>query len=138
MIPVEHIANMNRHAKKDPLGCVLYDENCPFCRTIMSSLGNTLREHGFDIAPLQSPWVIQRLNLPEEELLRGVRLLLPDGRQIIGPDVYRFIMRKIYWTYPLYFFSLIPPLRNIFDMACREIAKNRYCIASAAGRHSRL
>lgn len=115
--------------KSEPLGMLLYDRDCPFCSKWVLRLGNTLREHGFEIAPLQSPWVIQRLNLPDEELLRDVRLLLPDGRQIIGPDAYRYIMRRIGWTYPFYVLSLIPLLRKLFDSSYRKIATNRYCLS---------
>jgi predicted DCC family thiol-disulfide oxidoreductase YuxK len=120
--------------KNEPLGILLYDHDCPFCRKSILRLSNALRMHGFEIAPLQSPWVIQRLNLPDEELLRDVRLLMPDGRQIIGADAYRYIMRRIGWTYPFYVLSLMPLLRKLFDASYRKIAANRYCISGVACR----
>jgi predicted DCC family thiol-disulfide oxidoreductase YuxK len=132
-----HTAGLKTHSfmlKSEPLGILLYDADCPFCRKWMLRFGNMLREHGFEIAPLQSPWVIQRLNLSSEELLRDVRLLLADGRQIIGADAYRNIMRRIGWTYPFYVLSQIPMLHQLFDASYRKIATNRYCISRSICR----
>jgi predicted DCC family thiol-disulfide oxidoreductase YuxK len=136
-----HTAGLKTHTfmqKHETLGSLLYDADCPFCRKWILRLGHMLREHSFEIAPLQSPWVIQRLNLPNEDLLRDVRLLLPDGRQIIGADAYRYIMRQIGWVYPFYLLSLIPLLRTLIDASYRKIATNRYCLSSAVCRFPKL
>jgi predicted DCC family thiol-disulfide oxidoreductase YuxK len=109
-------------------GVLLYDERCVLCRTCVLRLDNVLRDHGFEIAPLESPWVSRRLNLPDKELLTDVRLLLPDGRQVVGADAYRYIMGHIGWLYPLYLLSLAGPMRRIFDAAYRAIAARRRCI----------
>jgi predicted DCC family thiol-disulfide oxidoreductase YuxK len=132
-----HTAGLKTHAfmqKHETLGLLLYDVDCPFCRKSILRLGNMLRKHGFEIASLQSPWVIQRLNLPDKELFQDVRLLLPDGRQIIGADAYRYIMRRISWTYPFYVLSLLPLLSKLFDASYRKIAANRYCPSSTVCR----
>jgi lipase maturation factor 1 len=132
-----HTSGLKTHAlmrKSETLGLLLYDADCPFCRKWILRLGNVLREHGFEIAPLQNPWVIQRLNLSQKELLRDMRLLLPDGRQFIGADAYRYIMRRIGWAYPLYILSLIPLLHKLFDSSYRKIASNRYCLSGSVCR----
>ena len=91
-------------------GWVLYDGSCGFCSRWVPFWEDTLRARGFQIAPLQTDWVAQRLALPGDELVRDLRLLLADGRQIQGADVYRYVMRRIWWAYPFYLLSVTPAL----------------------------
>jgi predicted DCC family thiol-disulfide oxidoreductase YuxK len=110
-----------------PLGWVLFDGSCGFCRSWVTQWENTLRKRGFAIAALQDDWVRQRLGSPaEEDLLADLRLLLDDGRQLQGADAYRFVMRRIWWTYPIYLLSRVPILRRVFDWGYRSFADNRY------------
>jgi predicted DCC family thiol-disulfide oxidoreductase YuxK len=114
-----------------PIGWVLYDDSCGFCRRWVPFWAGTLRKRGFDIAPLQSDWVIQRLSAPQEDLLFDLRLLLADGRQVRGADVYRHVMRRISWAYPLYLLSVTPLLRRVFDWGYRTFANHRYRFSRA-------
>lgn len=107
-------------------GWVLYDGCCGFCSRWVPFWRNTLKRRGFDIAPLQSKWVAEKLCLSQDELTADVRLLLADGRQLRGPEVYRYVMRRIWWTMPLYFLSVLPILCRLFDAGYRAIAENRY------------
>lgn len=114
-----------------PIGWVLYDDSCGFCRRWIPFWADTLRKRGFDIAPLQSEWVARRLNAPQEDLLADLRLLLADGGQVRGADVYRHVMRQIWWAYPLYVLSVAPLFRLVFDWAYRTFANNRYRVSRA-------
>ena len=109
-----------------PIGFVLYDDSCGFCRRWIPFWETTLRKRGFAIAPLQCEWVVEQLNASQEDLLFDLRLLLADGSQVRGADVYRYVMRRIWWAYPLYLLSSLPLLRNIFDWGYRTFANNRY------------
>jgi predicted DCC family thiol-disulfide oxidoreductase YuxK len=110
-----------------PRGWVLFDDSCGFCSSWVRYWARTLHTHGFEIAPLQEDWVRTRLGSPaDEDLLLDLRLLLDDGRQIRGADAYRYVMRRIWWTHPLYLVSIVPPLRYLFDWAYRTFADNRY------------
>ena len=62
-----------------------------------------------------------------------IRLLFNDGRQLAGADVYRYVMRRLWWAYPLYLLSIIPGLRQLFDRAYRVFADNRLRISAACG-----
>ena len=115
----------------EPIGFVLYDDSCGFCRRWIPFWKTTLRKRGFAIAPLQSEWVIKQLNASQEDLLFDLRLLLADGSQMRGADVYRYLMRRIWWAYPLYLLSSLPLLRNIFDWGYRTFADNRYHFSRA-------
>ncbi len=114
-------------------GTVLYDDSCGFCRRWVPFWEKTLNRRGFKIAPLQSSWVKERLNLPAEELEQELRLLFPDGKQVIGADVYRHVMRRIWWAFPFYLISIAPLFRRIFDWSYRTFADNRYRISSSCG-----
>ena len=115
----------------EPIGFILYDDSCGFCRRWVPPLETVLRKRGFEIAPLQSKWVAERLNSSQEDLLSDLRLLLADGRQLRGADVYRYLMRRIWWAWPLYALSSAPLLRNIFDWGYRSFANNRYWFSRA-------
>lgn len=114
-------------------GWVLYDGYCGFCSRWVPFFRETLERRGFAIAPLQSEWVAEKLRLSPDELTADVRLLLVNGRQLRGPDVYRYVMRRIGWTMPLYFLSVLPILCRLFDAGYRAIAENRYHLSGHCG-----
>jgi predicted DCC family thiol-disulfide oxidoreductase YuxK len=117
-------------------GWVLYDDSCGFCSRWVPFWGSTLQKRGFGIAPLQAGWVQARLALDQGELLQDLRLLLRDDRQIVGADVYRYVMRRVWWAYPAYLLSVAPLLRSIFDWSYRMFATYRYRVSAACGLRS--
>ncbi len=117
---------MNVAEKADRQGWLLYDHACSFCRRWVPLWRRVLRKRGYEIVPLQSPWVSQALRIPAKELLKNIRLLSNDGRQIEGADVYRFFMRRIWWMLPLYAASTLPGIRRFFDWCYETIADHRY------------
>lgn len=96
-----------------PNGGVLYDGSCGFCGWWAPYWERTLKKSCFAIATLQSSWVVSRLGQSGEELLRDVLLLKNDGCVVRGAEVYRAIMRRIWWAYPLYVFSILPDARSL-------------------------
>jgi predicted DCC family thiol-disulfide oxidoreductase YuxK len=97
-----------------------------------------LRRRGFRIAPLQAEWVRDRLKLSETDLLQDLRMLLADGSQIVGADVYRYAMRRIWWAWPMYLFSITPGARQIFNWGYRTFAANRFRVSTVCrlpGKH---
>ena len=114
-------------------GWILYDDSCGFCRRGVWFWEKALRRRGFGIAALQEPWVMEKLKLPPVILLDDLRLLLTDGTHLAGADAYRYAMRRIWWTTPLYLFSVLPGCRWIFDSAYRLFAQNRHRLSAACG-----
>jgi predicted DCC family thiol-disulfide oxidoreductase YuxK len=114
-------------------GWVLYDGDCGICSRWVPSWGPTLGRLGLGVAPLQSPWVEQRTGMRADDLLSDIRLLQPDGRLISGADVYRYVMRRLWWGYPLYLLSLVPGLRAFFDWGYRTFARHRSQISASCG-----
>ena len=110
-------------------GWVLYDGSCGFCSRWVPFWETTLKKRGFHIAPLQADWVAEKFNLSQDELTSDFRLLLAGGDKLAGAEVYRYLMRRIWWATPLYLLSILPILRNLFDAGYRAFADNRYWIS---------
>jgi predicted DCC family thiol-disulfide oxidoreductase YuxK len=117
--------------QNERLGWILYDDSCGFCRRWVPFWAETLRKRGFDIAPLQAEWVLQKLNLKKEDLLADLRLLMANGEQVQGADVYRYAMKRIWWSYPIYLLSVVPVCRKMFDWAYRTFAIHRHAFSRA-------
>lgn len=115
--------------KEEIRGWVLYDGVCGFCSRWVPFRENTLRKRGFLIAPLQADWVAEKFNLSENEVTSDFRLLLAHGEKLAGAEVYRYLMRRIWWATPLYFLSTLPILRDLFNAGYRAFADNRYWIS---------
>ena len=120
-------------ATESDAGWVLYDDACGFCRRLVPRFEQVLAKRGFGMAPLQEEWVRARLQLNDDELLEDMRLLLPDGRQIAGADVYRYCTRRIWWARPIWLFSVLPGGHHVFDWGYRTFARNRYRVSNACG-----
>lgn len=110
-------------------GWVLYDDSCGFCRRWVPFWEGTLRKRGFRLAPLQSEWVQERLG--EGDKLQDLRLLLDGGGDIRGANVYRHVMRQIWWARPLSILASMPFLRRVFDWGYLTFAENRHRISRA-------
>lgn len=93
------------------VGWVLYDGSCGVC----------------------ARWVIDRTGLAPQALLEDLRLLHADGRLTSGADVYRFVMRRLWWAYPLYLLSVLPGGRQVFDWGYRTFARHRLRVSAACG-----
>lgn len=119
-----------------PRGWVLYDGACGVCARWVPFWAGTLARLGLEIAPLQTPWVAERLRLSPDALLTDLRLLLNDGRQLAGADVYRYVMRRLWWAYPLSLLAEAPGLSRLFDRGYRRFADNRHRVSAACRLHA--
>jgi predicted DCC family thiol-disulfide oxidoreductase YuxK len=117
-----------------PSGWVLFDGSCGVCSRLALRWTPTLRRLGFETEPLQSPWVVDRLGLPEDVLINDIRLLHPDGSLTSGPDVYRFVMKRLWWAYPFYLLTRLPILSSVFNWGYRAFARHRFRISKSCMR----
>lgn len=122
-----------RSASRPATGWVLYDAECGVCRRWVPSWAPWLERLGLAVAPLQTGWVAERTGLSRAELLQDIRLLEHGGRLHSGADVYRYLMRRTRWAYPLYLLSLAPGFRLVFDFTYRMFARHRMRIAGSCG-----
>ncbi len=114
-------------------GWILYDGSCGVCARWVPFWAPTLGRLGLEVAPLQSDWVLEQTGFAPNVLLDDLRLLHADGRLTSGADVYRFVMRRLWWAYPLYVLSIAPGGRQVFDRAYRTFARHRLAVSSACG-----
>ncbi|NRA98117.1 MAG: DUF393 domain-containing protein [Planctomycetes bacterium] len=118
-------------AHQDLRGWILYDGSCGVCSKWVPFWSSTLARQDLGFAPLQADWVKGRIDMPEEELLQDLLLLLATGEVIKGPDVYRHVMRHAWPLWPLYLFSVIPGISQLFDWSYRTFANHRYEVSAA-------
>lgn len=123
--------NENQKQSSSNVGHVLYDASCGICNRWAPRWEKRLKRLGLGVTPLQSDWVKRRLDLPDEQLLDDVRLLFEDGTVLVGADVYREVLRRIWWAKPLYWTSRTPGLRQALNWAYRKFARHRYRVSSA-------
>ena len=112
-------------------GWVLYDGACGVCTRGIKRWERTLTRSGFACAPLQAPWVQERLGLSPANLLDDVRLLTSKGQILAGVDVYLFLARRIWWALPLAWLARLPGCHFLLGRAYRWIARHRYGIQTA-------
>jgi len=110
---------------------ILYDDTCGFCRRWVPRWKRMLRNRKIGVAPLQAEWVRKRLDISPEELIANIRLIRQDGPDCVGADVYRFVMRRVWWLLPVYVLTVVPIGRQLFNFCYRKFADNRYKISKA-------
>jgi len=110
-------------------GCVFYDGHCGLCSRWVNFWRPTLARHGFNIAALEEPWVVEKLQMPYEELVADIRLLTASGELISGASVYLYVARRIWWAWPFYAIFILPGFHRLLHAAYRAFARNRYHIS---------
>ena len=121
------IAKLSDKAAAWPRAWVLYDGDCALCLKWIARFERTLTLRGFDLAPLQSAWVTECLDLPEHELLARMRVLTPDGRDFAGADALVFLARRIWWAWPFYLLARLPFAMPLLRRAYDFLAGHRHC-----------
>jgi predicted DCC family thiol-disulfide oxidoreductase YuxK len=112
-------------------GWVLYDGNCPFCVRWASRLEKVLTRRGFDLAPLQAPWVSECLDLSIPETPGEMLVLTTEAELFGGADGILYLARKIWWAKPLYLLGLLPVAHGFLGKAYKALADNRMCLGNA-------
>ncbi len=106
-------------------GWVLYDGECPMCLRSAKRFSRILCSRRFDLAPLQTPWVRERLGLPEGERPKEMIVLTVSGESHRGADAIAFLARHIWWAWPLYVLSRLPGVMRLMRRVYRNIAVQR-------------
>ncbi len=115
---------------------LLFDKDCPFCRSLVDRWRGVLERRRFEIVPLQSEWVRKQLDLPEEELMREMRVITPAGRVLGGSTAMVHMWGKIWWAWPLWFVALVPGVKWFLDRVYRWMAERRMCLSGECSLHA--
>jgi len=116
-----------RLSSEDRNGWVLYDGDCPMCIRLAGRFASILSRHGFELEPLQSPWVRSRLGVLASEPLDEMFVLSSSGDVIGGADAVVFLARSIWWAWPLYAIPKLPGMMWLLARLYRWVARNRAC-----------
>jgi predicted DCC family thiol-disulfide oxidoreductase YuxK len=116
---------------KEVSGWVLYDADCRFCIALAKRFRVLLAARHFELLPLQTPWVRQKLDLANHELLSEMRLLKPDGTMLGGVDALLEISRPFPLAWPIRQLAQIAAIKNVFQGIYRWIARHRHCVSGA-------
>ncbi len=114
-------------------GWVLYDAACPICLDLLARTQATLQSAGFRPEPLQSPWVRERLKIPEDQLLKEMRVLTREGRLLGGADALAHIANQLgathrpWWAWLLVIVNKLPFSTPVLRASYRWFAARRHC-----------
>jgi predicted DCC family thiol-disulfide oxidoreductase YuxK len=126
-MPISVNTEITDNDVKELNGWVLFDGACSLCTASARFFSHTLDRHGFAVAPLQTPWVCERLGLREGGPLPEMRALLANGDAPGGADAILEIARRIWWGWPFFFFAKLPGIKPALRAVYRIIAANRHC-----------
>jgi alginate O-acetyltransferase complex protein AlgI len=93
--------------------------------------GPVLRQRGFALATLQTPWVCERLGTNAAEVPREMVVLTASGEQLGGADGVVHLAGHIGWAWPLPLLGRLPGMMTLFRAGYKRAAARRHC---AAGR----
>lgn len=113
---------------------VLFDGECSWCTALVKRFGPTLRKRGFELAPLQTPWVCLHFALSPEELLAEMKVLTSHGSALGGGDRLVYLAREIWWAWPVVVAASLPHGLPIVRRVYRWIAAHRTCANGACAR----
>jgi predicted DCC family thiol-disulfide oxidoreductase YuxK len=108
-------------------GWILYDGACRSCAASSRRFDRIFRRRGFLFLPLQTNWIMERLDLESGAPLEELRVLTADGRNIGGADAVIFLARQIWWTWPFAALAQLPGMHKPLDRGYRWIAAHRVC-----------
>jgi predicted DCC family thiol-disulfide oxidoreductase YuxK len=109
-------------------GWVLYDGDCRLCTNNAHRFEAALTRRRFTVMPLQTPWIREKLRLPDDGAWKEMRLLKPGGEVIGCVDALLEIARYFWWAWPFRQASRIPVVKRWMCIAYQWVAERRKCI----------
>jgi alginate O-acetyltransferase complex protein AlgI len=109
----------------------LYDGDCALCTGLARRFEGVLARRGFQLAPLQTPWVRARLGLAAGEPLTEMKLLNAAGQVFGGAEAVVKLAGQIWWARPLDVLARLSGGRRLLTSAYRRIAAQRHCLSGA-------
>lgn len=108
-------------------GWIFYDGQCRYCIAAADKFERLFARRGFGFLPLQTPWVQARLALDPDAPLDEMRLLTVAGEDLGGANALIFLLRQVWWLWPLYLVARLPRMHGLVDRGYRWIAAHRGC-----------
>ena len=107
-------------------GWVFYDGTCAICRGGVKRFSFLMRRARFECADMQEECVKEKMNITNIEEIDEMRILTKDGVMIEGVDGILHVAKYVWWTWPMWFLSKIPPIGWLMKTVYRKVAQNRH------------
>ena len=107
-------------------GWVFYDGTCAICSEGVRRFEFLMRRAQFECADMQEEWVKEKMNIMNIEDIKEMRILTKDGLMIEGVDGILHVAKYVWWTWPMWLLSRIPPLGWLMKTVYRKVAQNRH------------
>src|SRR4029077_2579180 len=120
----ETLAPQTNHSFR---GWILYDGACRSCTASARRFDRIFRRRGFLFLPLQTNWIMDRLDLDPRRPLVAIGLLAAYGPGLGGADAVVFLARQIWWAWPFAALAQSPGMHKLLDRGYRWIAAHRDC-----------
>ena len=111
---------------------VVYDGECPFCRSQVARIQRRDRHALFEYTARQSPGLTERFpKLAEGDFNTGMRFVMPDGVVHVGADaVYQIARRLPVWRLGAWLYRL-PLMHGLLRWAYGWVAAHRRSLGRA-------
>ncbi len=112
--------------------CIVWDDQCGFCNAIMRRIRPRFEPRGYTFVPLRE-WhaetseKVEKADSSADEML----VVTPSGRIYGGADAALYLMRQLWWAWPLGQLGRLPPIVYAMRAGYRWIARNRQCLSGA-------
>lgn len=118
-----------------PPATLIYDEECPLCRTAVAWVRVNARPDTLDYLPCQSPQRSERFSsLTEAQCMEAVQLVLPDGQVFAAdqalPHLFLLLRRWRWFARVL----RLPLVSHLSPFAYRFVARNRHMLSILVAR----
>ena len=119
-------------------GWVLYDGDCPRCAGWAGRCERMLTRRGFDLAPLQTPWVDECLEGAGAGPRAGLRVVMAAGASFSGAEAVVQLARFVWWAWPLAALGGLPGGMPLLRAAWRRLAAAPRSFLQGSGLTNRL
>ena len=109
-------------------GWVCYDRSCRLCLRWVRLTRGSLSEKGFELIPLQTPWVRAKLREQGESLLKEVRVIRADGAIHGGAEGLLHLAQHYWWGGPICQAARLGWCRTLLKAGYAWVARNRHCV----------
>lgn len=108
---------------------IFYDASCGLCSAGERRFGRLVERRGFELVPLQEPWVAELLGLARGQVPDEMKLRTHEGQILGGVGAFIYISRFIWWATPLALLARVPGVLPVLRWMYRRLASNRYRIS---------
>ena len=87
---------------------------------------------------MQSKWVREKMNLPDELLNKDIVLLMQNGTKLVGADAYIFGMKRVWWSSPAGYLLSLPGFKQLTWLFYKIFNHNRFFVSKVCRLKSEL